>query len=525
MLAPDSQSSIDARIVSGVAVAAGILCAVLIGFWVGDEAFLPLLLFLVIVATGAALLVLRQRIWVLVPCFWYVTGKLGPSPFSVRELVVLMAFGVFVVFLAMRVIRAGAKIELLDWLVLTNCGYLATVFARNPVGVSALGSGMVGGRPYIDAVIGFLAFIILTRATLSPYLSRLLPFFAALPQIGASFLIAITHYVPSTVPIVARVYSAVDTSQYILQEVGGPEGESNRVFGLLGGAQAGLLGLLSYFPPLTLLSPLMPLRFVCFATVCIGFALAGFRNGILYLGFAFASAAYVRNGIKRALIVLAVGGALVFGLIAAQNAGFTLPLTAQRALSFLPGDWNADAKAEAEDSSEWRFYMWDVVLHTDTYIHNKLLGDGFGFSKYELQIMEQQEEGGPSFIGGASQESSLIQGAFHSGPLSAVRYVGVVGLTLYILLLVVAASYAWRLIVASRGTDFFPLALFVGIPAIYEPLQYVFIFGGFDSDFPNTLFVCGMLKLLSKGVEDDLQSPKAYLIGKARPAGVPATSS
>jgi hypothetical protein len=70
MLAPDSQSSIDARIVSGVAVAAGILCAVLIGFWVGDEAFLPLLLFLVIVATGAALLVLRERIWVLVPCFW-----------------------------------------------------------------------------------------------------------------------------------------------------------------------------------------------------------------------------------------------------------------------------------------------------------------------------------------------------------------------------------------------------------------------------------------------------------------------
>src|SRR5271165_4882610 len=149
--------------------------------------------------------------------------------------------------------------------------------------------------------------------------------------------------------------------------------------------------------------------------------------------------------------------------------------------------------------------MWDVVLHTDTYIHNKLFGDGFGFTNYELQIMEQQGEGGQGFVGGASQENSLIQGAFHSGPLSAVRYVGVVGLTFYILLLVVAAIYAWRLIVISRGTDFFPLALFVGIPAIYEPINYIFIFGGFDSGFPNTLFLCGMLKLLSKGIEDHLQ--------------------
>jgi len=496
----------DARIVSGIAVAVGIVCALLIGSWIGDETILPLLLLLGIVATGAALLILRERMWILVPCFWYITGKLGPSPFSVRELVVLTAFGIFVVLLALRVIRAKVNTELLDCLALLNCGYLATVYVRNPVGVSALGSGMVGGRPYFDAIIGFLAFIILTRATLGPNLARRLPLFATLPQVGASLLVAITHYIPSTAPILAKLYSGIDLSEHVLEEVGGPEGETNRVFGLFGGAQAGLLALLSYFPPLTLLSPLHLRRFLCFAAVCIGFALAGFRTGILYLGFAFAIAAYFRSGASRALIVLVACGALLFALVAVQNAGFRLPITAQRALSFLPGDWNEDAKGDAEDSNEWRFYMWDVVLHTDTYIHNKLLGDGFGFTSYELQIMEQKDEGGQGFVGGARQENSLIQGAFHSGPLSAIRYVGVVGLALYILLLVVAANYAWRLIVISRETVFFPLALFVGIPAIYEPVQYIFIFGGFDSGFPNTLFVCGMLKLLSKGVEVHLQS-------------------
>jgi hypothetical protein len=87
--------------------------------------------------------------------------------------------------------------------------------------------------------------------------------------------------------------------------------------------------------------------------------------------------------------------------------------------------------------------------------------------------------------------------------------------------LVAAARYAWRLIVISRGTDFFPLALFVGIPAIYEPFDYIFIFGGFDSGFPNTLFVCGMLKLLSKGFEDHLRSAKADFAGRALAADVP----
>jgi hypothetical protein len=508
MLAPDGDSPMNARMVSGIVVVVGIVVA-LVGFWIGDEQYLLLLPFLGVVATGAALLMLRERTWLFVPCFWYLTGRLGPTPFSVRELAVLTAFGFFLVFIALRVIRAKVKTELLDWLVLLNCAYLATVFVRNPVGVSALGSGMVGGRAYIDAVMGFLAFVILSRMTLGPSLALRLPFFAILPQIGTALLAAVTHYVPSTVPFAATIYSDVDTSTF--QNIEGPEAGGDRVNGILGGVEAGLLALLSYFPPLTLLSPVRLLRFLCFATVCAGFALAGFRNGILFLGFAFPTAAYFRNGINRALLVLVAGSALVFALIAAQNSGFTLPITAQRALSFLPGDWNADAKADAEDSSEWRFYMWDVVLHTDTYIHNRLLGDGFGFSSRELEIMEQQQE----VANETTQENALIVGTFHSGPLSAVRYVGVVGLILYVLLLVVAASYAWRLLVISRGTDFFPLALFVGISAIYEPLMYIFIYGAFDNDLPNTLFVCGMLKLLSKGLDDHLQSAEGHVARSA----------
>ena len=511
MLDPGSNSTQDSRVTSAIVAGGGIVCALLLGTLLADGSLLAFAAFGAAAMTTIVLM-LQDRIWILIPIFWYLPGRLGflPLPFSVRDLAVLTAFGVFVVFLALRFVRAEAKMELLDWIVFLNIGYLITVFVRNPVGLSAVGSAMVGGRPYFDSFIGFLAFVVLTRAELRPKLAKVLPLFSCAAQVGISLMGALAHYVPSTSPLFARIYSGVDVSEYVRQATGSEDSDVNRVTDLLFGAEAGMLALVSYFPPLSLLSPVHLVRFLCFLAVCGGFALAGFRNGIAMMGFVFVMSAYFQGGLKKALLVAVTASLAVFALVGAHNAGFTLPKTAQRAISFLPGNWDVDAKDAAEGSSEWRFYMWEIVLSTDTYIHNKLFGDGFGFSSEELQIMEQAQSGGPGFIGAAEQESFLIQGAYHSGPLSAIRYVGAVGLVFYLTLLVVAAIYAWKLIRRCQGTDYFPLALFVGIPAIYEPFQYNLIFGGFDSGFPTTMFVCGMLKLISKA--QHAQRPRSAAI-------------
>lgn len=504
MPAPDHQNSSDARIVSGILVTTGLICALITGTLIGSDDPLLLILGFGAAAVMAALVALQTNIWVLIPMFWYLTGRLGfaPLPFSVRDTMVLLAFGGFVVLFAMRTIRTHAKCELLDWLVFLNVGYLAIVFVRNPAGVSALGSHVVGGRPYFDSLIGFLAFIVLSRVTLRPKLARVLPVLFCAPQIGIALLGALTHYIPSTIPAVNRIYAGVDTSAYLQAD---PTVDGTRVVDLFPGAKAGIATLVSYFPPITLLFPIYPLRFFLFLAVCAGFALSGFRSGVIYMVAVFLLAAYVRSGIKRTLLVMTTIALVVAAIVCAQNVGLTLPLPAQRALSFLPGNWDEGAKSDAEGSSEWRYFMWDVVLKTDTYIHNKILGDGFGFSDTELRIMEQEQQGGTGFIGAAGQEDFLIQGAYHSGPLSAVRYVGAVGLFLYMALLVGAAIYSWRIIQRSKQTDYFPVALLFGIPAIYEPFQYVLVFGGFDSGFPNMLFVCGMLKIISKALDETVQ--------------------
>jgi hypothetical protein len=511
MPAPDNQNFSDARIVSGILVTTGLIFALATGTLIGSDDPLFLLLGFGVASVMAALVALQTNIWILIPMFWYLTGRIGfaPLPFSVRDITVLLAFGGFVVLFAMRAIRGHAKAEFLDWLVFLNVGYLVTVFVRNPAGVSALGSHVVGGRPYFDSLIGFLAFIVLTRVSLRPGLARILPVLFCVPQIGTSLLGTLTHFIPSTVPVVSRIYVGVDTSEYLQQAE--PD-DGARVVDLFPGAKAGIATLVSYFTPTTLISPLHPFRFLCFLAVCAGFALSGFRSGVVYMVVVFLLAAFFRTGSKRTLVVMTAIALVALGLVCAQNSGLTLPLTAQRALSFLPGNWDKRALGDAEGSSEWRYYMWDVVLKTDTYIHNKIFGDGFGFSDYELQIMEQQGQGGTGFIGAAEQEAFLIQGAFHNGPLSAIRFVGGIGLFLYMVLLVSAAVYSWKIIRRSKQTDYFPVALLFGIPAIYEPFQYVLVFGGFDSGFPNTLFVCGMLKVISKALDETAQVQEAKLV-------------
>jgi hypothetical protein len=107
-----------------------------------------------------------------------------------------------------------------------------------------------------------------------------------------------------------------------------------------------------------------------------------------------------------------------------------------------------------------------------------------------------------------SREVALIVGGVHSGPLSAVRVVGYFGLALYLTALVLIAKEGWRVARRAQGTPFFPLALFIGIPAIYEPFNYVFIFGGFDSSVPSTLFTLGMLRMIHNTLDDHVGEPQ-----------------
>jgi hypothetical protein len=172
----------------------------------------------------------------------------------------------------------------------------------------------------------------------------------------------------------------------------------------------------------------------------------------------------------------------------------------QRALSWLPGDWDEATVAGAEDSSRWRFEMWGWAWNDDRILRDKTWGQGFGLSIDDMNLIASSilaGEGGGSRLGGSDRENFMITGAFHSGPLSTIKFIGAVGLALYYPLMCYMAVLAWRLCKRARGTEAFTLALFVGIPIIYEPFNFIVVFGGLDSNYPQLLFWAGLLNMTS----------------------------
>jgi len=148
--------------------------------------------------------------------------------------------------------------------------------------------------------------------------------------------------------------------------------------------------------------------------------------------------------------------------------------------------------------------MWGWAWNDNRILRDRVWGQGFGLSIDDMNLIASSLTaggGGASLLGGSDRESFMITGSFHSGPLSTIKYIGIVGLCLYYPLMFYMAVLAWRLIKRAWGTKAFTLALFVGIPIIYEPFNFVVIFGGLDSNYPQLLFWAGLLNMISNYIK------------------------
>lgn len=439
---------------------------------------------------------LRARVWLLIPLCWELTGSIPllPIPFSVRDIAVLLVFGSFLVFYALKLLREKVPLDLLDLVVVANIGYLATVYIRNPVGFRAFGSELVGGRPYFNVAIACLAYWIMKRTPNIPRDIRRLPILLLVGAMVMSIVGITTLLAPKAAAVLANVYSAFEPDLLIAEEATG------RRPTLTIAGNAGMRVLCSYFIPLTMIMPIFPIRFMGTIGSLALIALSGFRSSLFTAMAYMAMSTFFRKRIQD-LFIFGMAGCLLLVILSAGNGRlFTLPLSVQRSLSFLPGNWDYRAVQDAKGSSEWRFEMWQMVLTEDKWIKNKWLGDGFGFTQHDLAIMERAAAGGAGFLTGTRQESFLIVGAYHSGPLSAIRYAGVVGLILLYILMVQTAVRGWRLIGQSRTTHYFPIALFVGMPAIFAPFAFTVIAGGYDVNLPDALFTAGLLRVLERAI-------------------------
>jgi len=449
---------------------------------------------------------LKTNIWVLLPVGWYLTGRLPwlPVPFTVRDLCFIAVAVFFAIFFATRAVPWKRKLSTLDYLIYLNLAYLAVVYARNPVGFWAMQSSMVGGRPYFEIGLALCGFMILSRVQISDGIARAFPMFFVVP----SWIIGISDVVGRILPEMGyalnSVYSGVGSRGVsgALQEEA-QLGET-RMTGLQFAGMSSVLALCAKYNPITLISPLYPGRVILFVVALAAIFLSGFRSMLLYAMAVFLLATLLRGRLRDLWIAGTVMLVAIMALVLMQGSVLQLPRTMQRALSWLPGDWNQEALSDAEQSSQWRFEMWVWAWNDQRILRDRIWGQGFGFTIDDMNLIASSlvaGQGASALLGGSDRENFMITGTFHSGPLSAIKYIGIVGLALYYPLLVYMAVLAWRLCRQAKETKCFPFVLFVAIPVIYEPFNFVVVFGALDQNYSQMLFWGGLLNLASNYVE------------------------
>ncbi|HEV7405780.1 MAG TPA: hypothetical protein VGO11_22745 [Chthoniobacteraceae bacterium] len=497
-----------------IAIAVGMLAAYYVGNLSGHGHFGRIGAMVLGVGFFALLLALREQIWLLIPFSLPFVGQLTEitgHP-AIKDVAVCAVFGGVFALRAFKVIRRKPKYDALDFWGGLMLLYLLTVYVRNPVGGDALGSARVGGRPYLNTSVAMLAYWALARVAMPVQIARRC--FIALASLSCltNLLTIVQVHFPITTPAISQLLGGAN-GQEGGDAGGGGEGvnlatggEGGRLFYLGGFGSALATALIAAFPPLSLLNPLRIIRHLLWGVALSCILAAGYRGILFEIAVVFSITTYLRGDLVKLLKLMGIASIGLVLLLLMQGTIINLPTSLQRSISFLPGKWDPNVLLDTQFSSQWRFDMWERMLKTDRYIENKWLGDGFGLTAMQLQQAQTAlANNSPEQI----KESFLISGMVHSGPVSTIRYVGYVGLFIFMMFLIVCAREAWLICRACKGTPYFALSLLIGVPIIFRPIGFVVIFGAYDSDLPSALIAAGLLKMLRTSIREHLETRQA----------------
>lgn len=446
-------------------------------------------------------LLLGRRIWLLLPFL----GALNLS-FAIAGTPTTMLFGqvLFLGFSLMLLLLRKLPFKLmfsdLEWILLLFALCVLQVYLRNPVGLNIFGDSTVGGRPYLLFVIALFTCVLLCGIRVPPSELR--------TAMNLSFIGGILNFLIGFTGWLVPGFG-------VWIGVAGPTGDSNVEEGVMTDTgRSSQHGFMMYIPIVlakwtcAFMNPIKAaLSFKWMPLIFLSLTLAGasgYRNVVASVGLTYLVGLAYR-GRLGSVFASGLMGILAVVALALVNSILPLPPNIQRSLSFLPGTWEDRYIRDTENSSDWRFEMWKEALLTDRWIQNKILGDGLGFSAREMEYnlrLKSAKMGDAIGISGLDlqREFVMVNGDYHSGPVSAIRTIGYVGLLVMALAQILTAIRAHQQIVRCRNTEWYPVALFFGIPIIWYPVFFWFIFGAFNQDGTAILMNLGIIRLLENNL-------------------------
>jgi hypothetical protein len=342
----------------------GFLIAVFMGSAVGSADFRIVSIVLGAGIGIATFTILGKNYWMLLPLS--LSGSNLPAlPLAGRniefgELAVAGCSLIFIVRLALR--RETLKLWRPASLpILFFMSWVIMVFIQNPSGLAFLGSTTGGARFYIKLLLAFFAFVILSTRTYTQRDVRMI--FGLLLAGGVLSLINSVLSVILVGPALDPVTGLIRDNSYTWhQELSIPAFALTTLF-------------FARWSPKELFSlkhAWLVLAFVgCIATVLI----SGKRLMMATIFLPMMVSAILWKQFVAIFIGITIAVALFAALVAGHGTLFELPIVAQRAISWLPGDWAPELQNIAGGADDWRAEL--RFLAFEQLKRRPIMGTGF----------------------------------------------------------------------------------------------------------------------------------------------------
>ena len=379
-------------------------------------------------------------------------------------------------------------------------------------GLRSFGSEVYGGKKYVTLIVGIIGYFAMTSRPIPPERATL---YASMFILGAtlSFVSDLVAIMPGGLRF---IYLFIPTSSAGLDSLGNYDNLQlgvSRLSGISFAALTLFLWMLAYYGVRGVCMAGKPWRTLLLITSFILVSLGGYRSSIIVAVSVFALLFFMEKLHRSPLMfVLLITGVLGVGIVVPFAS--KLPFVIQRGLSFLPLDFNQEAIASAEASSDWRINLWSsMAQQIPKYL---LVGKGYAISLEDWSNIQTSNAAGSSV--GGENDPLAISSDFHNGPLSVIIPFGIWGVFAFIWILGVSFWILFRNYRFGRpslkGMNAFLLAMLITKVGIFMT-----VFGALQGDLGAFLSYVGLSVALNHGVASPLSRPAAQASDSGQPVG------
>jgi hypothetical protein len=348
---------------------------------------------------------------------------------------------------------------------------VATAMMTGGTGARLLGSSQFGARKYFYLLAAIAGYFALT--------SRRIPAHRAGLYLACFFLSGITAAIPNLAAAAGPQFSFLYTIFYpgwAIEQLARTGIESDGMVRLAGVGvfAAAIYGyLFARFGIRGVFDLNRPWRLVMFLVPVAAGLLGGFRSYVLQFALTFIALFFVEGLHRTRFLPIMLSLVLLGGVVVLPQA-HKLPLVMQRALCFLPGNFDAVAVQNATVSTGWRLEMWKRVLpEVPQYLFK---GKGFAIDPTDLFMAQQAD---PRFSQGSG--GAVVAGDYHNGPLSILLPFGIYGMIAFLWLVIAGCRVLYRYY-RYGNPDYRKVNAFLFAAFAARAFFFFFCFGSISSD-------------------------------------------